>query len=121
MGKVKAEKEKRDKIIDRRRSPRINDSMAIQISLDHLQGPSLKEETHSINISSGGLCFISKMDLRAGDRVRVKIIPLHRSLMDPTMILSSSVIILRSHKRSDRSHEYLVAGRFQSVPQWEEI
>ncbi len=110
-----------DQTLDRRKSPRIRDPMAIKISLDNLQEQVLEDDTYSIDISSGGLYFISNLDLRPGDRLKVKIIPLHYSIIEFGMILNASAVVLRARKLQDRTKQNLVAAKFQSVPHWQEI
>lgn len=110
-----------DQPIDRRKYPRIKDPMAIRISLDNLQGLVLEDDTYSIDISSGGLCFLSEIDLKPGDRLHIAIIPLHHSIVECGMKLNTSAIVLRSSEIEDKNKKNLVAVKFQSKPQWEAL
>ncbi len=92
--------------------------MALKITLDYMPGQFLEDETYSIDISSGGLYFISHIDLRPGDRVQVMIIPLHNSLIEFGMTLKTSAVVLRSKKLGEGNRQSLVAAQFQSQPQW---
>jgi hypothetical protein len=107
-----------EKKIDRRTSPRIKEPMALKITLNYLPGQFLEDETYSIDIGSGGLYFLSNIDLRPGDRFQVKIIPLLNSLVEFGMTLNTSAVVLRSRKIKESKQQVLVAAQFQSPPQW---
>lgn len=95
--------------------------MALKIKLHYLQGQFLEDDTYSIDISSGGLYFLSNIDLRPGDRFRLTIIPLLTSLIEFGMTLNSSAVVLRSKKLEERKGKTLVSAQFQSPPQWEAL
>lgn len=107
--------------IDRRKSPRIKDPMALKIILDNLPGKILEDHTYSIDISSGGLYFISHIDLQPGDRFQMNIIPLHNSIIEFGMILNTSGVVLRSKRMGSSVKRSLVAAKFQSPPQWKDL
>ncbi len=95
--------------------------MALKIKLNYLPGQFLEDDTYSIDISSGGLYFLSNIDLRPGDRFRLKIIPLLNSLIKFDMTLNTSAVVLRSKELDERKGKRLVAAQFQTPPQWEAL
>ncbi|MEW5805880.1 MAG: PilZ domain-containing protein [Acidobacteriota bacterium] len=105
---------------DRRLSPRIKDSMAVKIMKIHSSGEVQEDDTYSIDISSGGIYFCSNLDLRAGDRIEVRIIPPTSSISEFGMALKASAVVLRSSQEENDSTTF-AAARFDAIPSWEAI
>ncbi len=106
--------------LDRRDSQRINDPFPIRVMLPRSNRVE-EDETYSINISSGGIFFSSRIDLKEGDTVYLNIIPLNVPLIEYGMVMKATAKVLRTDKGGTDFLMTYAAARFNSVPVIEKL
>ncbi len=101
--------------LDRRDSPRITDSFPIRVMLPRADVVE-EDETYTINVSSGGIFFSSRIDLKEGDTVYLNIIPLSVPLLEYGMVIKATATILRTVREKVDIPITYAAARFKSAP-----